>query len=74
MGEPMTHRFVWRNGPIGGNTKRAALCGRECRLLVVGRLNSVLVEWADGTRDVTDRQGLRRLHPRLSGGTTGRDE
>lgn len=34
--------------------------GRPCRLLAVGKLNSVLIEFKDGRKFVTDRRGLRK--------------
>lgn len=39
---------------------RPELFGLECRVLARGRLNSVLVEFADGTRHVVSRNSLRR--------------
>lgn len=35
--------------------------GQPCRLLITGRLNSVLVEFEDGVRVVTSRYFIRRL-------------
>ncbi|MGZ6652278.1 MAG: hypothetical protein ACXVHB_33260 [Solirubrobacteraceae bacterium] len=34
--------------------------GERCRLLAVGTLNSVLIEFEDGHRTVTCRMGLRK--------------
>ena len=35
----MTYRYAWGNNPV-----RAALKGRECRLLATGTRNTVLIE------------------------------
>ena len=35
--------------------------GQPCRLVAVGRLNSALIEFGDGTRHVVSRFALRRL-------------
>ena len=35
--------------------------GEPCKPIIFGRLNSVLVEFADGTRYVTGRYNIRRL-------------
>ena len=37
--------------------------GEPCRVLVRGALNSVLVEFGDGTRVVTSRWAVRRFSP-----------
>lgn len=48
--------YRWKNNP-----KRATLCGRKCRVLVRGAMNSALVEFEDGQREVISRNALRRL-------------
>jgi hypothetical protein len=50
-----THVCTW-----GNNEKRAALRGRACRAVARGRMNSVLVEFEDGRREVVSRYALRR--------------
>ena len=35
--------------------------GQLCRVLAVGRMNSALVEFADGYRAITSRYYVRRL-------------
>lgn len=35
--------------------------GQQCRVLAVGRLNAVLIEFEDGLRVVTSRYYVRRL-------------
>ena len=50
----MTHIWHWR----------AALPerkGQPCRVLVRGRMNSILVEFADGFKVVTSRHAVRRI-------------
>ena len=44
----------------GNNEKRAGLRGRTCRVVARGRMNSVLVEFEDGRREVVSRYALRR--------------
>lgn len=50
------YTYRWKNNPT-----RASLFGRSCRLLVVGRMGSALIEMLDdGYRVVTSRRALRR--------------
>lgn len=51
-----THRWRWRKWLPERH-------GQECRVLAWGRLNSALVEFADGTRVITSRHAVRRLNP-----------
>ena len=37
--------------------------GQRCRVLVRGKLNSILVEFADGLRVVTSRYAVRHVAP-----------
>jgi hypothetical protein len=50
----MTHLYAWRN-----NEKRIGLFKRECRVVARGAMNSVLVEFADGQREVVSRNAIR---------------
>ena len=51
------YRYSWGNNPV-----REALKNKLCRLLVVARLNSVLIEMVDtGEQVITDRRALRRV-------------
>ena len=50
----MTH--VWRV-----KTRLPERFGQQCRVLAVGRLNAVLIEFEDGLRVVTSRYYVRRL-------------
>jgi len=47
--------YCWQN-----NEKRASLKGRRCRVLVRGSLNSALVEFENGQREIISRNALRR--------------
>jgi len=50
----MTHVWFWRS-------RLPERKGQECRVLVRGRMNSILVEFADGYRVVTSRYAVRRI-------------
>lgn len=51
------YRYVWRN-----NAKRVTLCGRLCRVICRGAMNSALVEFTDsGQREVISRNAIRRI-------------
>lgn len=50
----MTHVWYWRS-------KLPERKGEPCRVLVRGKMNSILVEFADGFQVVTSRYAVRRL-------------
>ena len=50
----MTHRWHWRKYLPERH-------GHLCRVLAVGRMNSALVEFEDGTKVVTSRYAVRKL-------------
>ena len=52
----VTHIYRWKN-----NEKRKGLYGRECVVLVRGLMNSVLVEFENGDKEVVSRFAVRRL-------------
>lgn len=52
----MTHRYAWRN-----NAKRKTLYGRWCRIICSGAMNSVLIEFENGQREIVSRRALRRI-------------
>lgn len=54
----MKYRYAWKNNP-----KRAALYGRKCRKLATGKMQSVLVEFENGQREVVSFRALRRAKP-----------
>lgn len=55
------YRWAWNKRPTHpkrwepGNRK-----GQRCRVLARGKMNSALVEFEDGYKTVTSRNGLRR--------------
>lgn len=44
----------------GNNDVRAALKGRPCRIVAMGKRNTVDLEFEDGIRIITSRRALRR--------------
>lgn len=52
----MTHRYCWGNNP-----KRRGMKGRQCKLLAVGKMNSVLVEFENGQKECVSRRAIRRV-------------
>lgn len=55
----MTHWYRFKN-----NEKRAQMYGRLCRVIARGKMNSVLVEFANGAREVVSRNALAPLWSR----------
>jgi len=53
-----TYIYGWKNNP-----KRRGLHGRTCRALKWGKMNSVLVEFDDGQKEVISRNALRKEKP-----------
>jgi hypothetical protein len=49
-----THIWYWR-------ARLPERKGQRCRIVAVGRLNSALVEFADGYRVITNRRAVRRI-------------
>lgn len=52
--------YAWRN-----NQKREALYKRACRVVARGRMNSCLIEFENGQREVVSRNAVKRLIPRV---------
>jgi hypothetical protein len=50
--------FAWKN-----NSKRAELYLRKCRVLARGAMNSALVEFENGQREIISRNALRKVKP-----------
>jgi hypothetical protein len=48
--------YAWKN-----NSKRATLYKRICRVVARGRMNSCLIEFENGQREVVSRNAIRRL-------------
>lgn len=76
MGAVLTHTFAWGNNPrravLKGRACRILATSRPAsrsvrvyaRGIWTGRRavwGSVLVEWADGSRDIVSRRALRRI-------------
>lgn len=52
----MTHTYRWKN-----NAKRLTMFGRKCVVLARGKMNSVLIRFEDGQREVVSRYAVRRI-------------
>lgn len=50
------YRYVWKNNP-----KRAALWGRTCKIIARGEMNSRMIEFLDGGREVVSGNSLRKI-------------
>jgi hypothetical protein len=50
------YRWAWGPGPLRSLDRK----GQACRVLARGTMNSALLEFEDGYRVVTSRNGLRR--------------
>ena len=53
---PQEYRYIW-----GNNSKRVTLRGRICTVVARARMNSALVEFENGQREVISRNALRRM-------------
>jgi len=49
-------KYTW-----GNNEKRKALKEKRFKVLALGKMNSALVEFEDGTREVISRNALRKI-------------
>jgi hypothetical protein len=55
------YRYVWSWGTCGGKYPEVGKRkGMRCRLLATGAKNAVHIEFIDGYRTITNRQGLRK--------------
>lgn len=57
----MTYRYAWGQRFIVPGLPVLSRKGEACRVLARGRMNSALVEFADGYRAVVSRNALRRI-------------
>lgn len=48
--------FAW-----GNNSKRATMKGRRCAVICRGKLNSCMIEFEDGQREVVSRNSIRKV-------------
>lgn len=65
MGQTPFRLKLWRGDSLyiyrwGNNPKRAGLKGRRCRVLARGKMNSIMVEFEDGSREITSRNAVRK--------------
>ena len=51
-----THYYAWKN-----NIKRLTLYKHKCRVIKRLKMNSVLIEFEDGQREVVSRNAIRKL-------------
>ena len=51
-----TYIYTW-----GNNTKRTELKGRQCKLIARLSMNSAVVEFENGQREVISRNALRKV-------------
>ena len=51
----MNYYYNW-----GNNEKRVLLKGRDCEVIVRGKMNSALVEFENGQKEVISRNALKR--------------
>ena len=52
----LTHYYAWKN-----NEKRATLYKRHLQIIARGKMNSALVEFENGQREIISRNALRKL-------------
>lgn len=53
IGELMV--YSWKN-----NSKRQSLYGRVCKVLAMGKMNSVQVQFEDGSKEVVSKFALKK--------------
>jgi hypothetical protein len=52
----VTHCYRWKR-------YRPELYGQPCRILARGKMNSLMIEFADGTRHIVSRYAVRKIKP-----------
>lgn len=54
--------YVWRWGTCGGKYPEVGKRkGMRCRMLASGAMNSARIEFEDGFKTITSRNGLRKV-------------
>lgn len=53
---PFDHVWFWR-------TRLPERKGQRCRVVARGSMNSVMVEFEDGTKTITSRYAVRKANP-----------
>ena len=51
----MKYIYAWKNNP-----KRQSMYKKRCRILARGKMNSALVEFENGQKEIVSRNALRR--------------
>lgn len=54
----MKYYYAWKNNP-----KRRTLYGRRFKIISRGSMNSALVEFENGQREVISRNAIRKVKP-----------
>lgn len=60
----MTHHYTWRNNPqmnLRPCPKRLTLYRRQCRIIARGAMNSIMVEFADGQREIVSGNAIKKI-------------
>ena len=52
----MKYIYLWGNNP-----KRKTMKGRECIILTRGRMNSIMIQFDNGQREIVSRRSIRRV-------------
>ena len=52
----MKYFYGWNN-----NEKRRKLYKRRCRIVAVGKMNSCLIEFEDGHKEIVSRNAVKKL-------------
>jgi len=50
------YRYIW-----GNNEKRKTLKGRICNVIARGKMNSVMIEFSNGQKEIVSRYSIRRI-------------
>jgi len=58
MNNQYPYVYVW-----GNNEKRSQLVGQKCRIISRGKMNSILVEFEGGSKEIISGNAIRRERP-----------
>jgi hypothetical protein len=61
--------YAWKN-----NAKRLTLYKRACRIVSIGALTSILIEFENGQREIVSRSSIRRLPEPASNDLPGKSK
>ena len=62
MADEFGFYYAWKN-----NAKRLTLYHRSCRIIARGKMNSILIGFENGQREIVSRYSIRKINPMLSG-------